>query len=124
LRSVVRTEAGPARPLDVDAWCPPWFRARVERVADEWAAAAVIAAYVYQSACRDALGERTLRMIDTHDLMHRRAAVYAGAGLAPQWFHTTIEEERRGLVRADVVLAMHEGEAAELRAIVPGAEVL
>ena len=124
LRSVVRPAATPDGPLAVDAWCPPWFRARARRVAGDWAADAVIAEYVYLSACLDALDERTLRVIDTLDLMHRREAVYAGAGMAPQWFHTSRAQEQRGLARADVVLAIHDDEAAVLRSMVPAAEVL
>lgn len=124
LRAAMRSPAPSAAAIDVDAWCPPWFRARARAVADEWAADAVIAEYVYLSACLEPLGERVLRVIDTHDVMHRRASVYAGVGLAPQWFHTTPDEERRGLARADVVLAMHDEEAAVLRSLVPGTEVL
>ena len=110
--------------LGVDDWCAPWFRAHVARVADEWRPDAVLAEYVYLSACLDALDGRGLRVLDTHDLMHRRAAVYAGAGLPPQWFHTSREEECRGLRRADVVLAMHEADAAVLRSMAPDADVL
>ena len=120
-------EPTPAGPLGVDAWCPPWFRARTRRVVETWAPDAVIAEYVYLSACLDGLdagGVRPLRVIDTHDVMHRRDAAYAEAGLAPQWFRTSAAEEARGLARADLVLAIQDDEAATLRALAPGAEVL
>jgi len=124
LRAAVGAVPAAAGPVDVDGWCPSWFRARARRVADDWAADVVIAEYVYLSACLADLSEGTLRVIDTLDVMHRRAAVYVGAGMAPQWFHTSREDERRGLERADLVLAIHDEEAAELRAMVPSAEVL
>ena len=124
LRSVLRPAAPSAGPVDVDAWCPAWFPARARRVADDWAADVVIAEYVYLSACLEALSDRPLRVIDTHDLMHERAAVYAAAGMAPQWFHTSRAEEQRGLARADLVLAIHDEEAAVLRGMVPATEVL
>jgi glycosyltransferase involved in cell wall biosynthesis len=111
-------------PVALDAWCPRWFRARARRLAREWRPDAVMAEYVYLSACLDGLGRRVLRLLDTHDLMHRRGEVYASAGVAPQWFHTTAAEERRGLARADVVLAIDEGEARVLRDMVPRTEVL
>jgi glycosyltransferase involved in cell wall biosynthesis len=63
-------------------------------------------------------------VIDTHDIMQHRTAAYAAAGLAPRWFHTTRDEERRGLLRADVVLAIHEEDARTLRDMLPGREVL
>jgi succinoglycan biosynthesis protein ExoO len=56
--------------------------------------------------------------------MHRRDATYAEAGIAPQWFRTSADEERRGLARADLVLAIQDEEAAVLRALAPGVEVL
>jgi succinoglycan biosynthesis protein ExoO len=121
-----RLAPGPpaSRPIPVDAWCPRWFRAAVRRHAEEWRADAVLVEYVYLSACLPGLPERVLRLVDTHDVMHRRVDAYAGAGLAPRWFHTSAAEERRGLARADVVLAIREEEAAVLRALVPEAEVL
>lgn len=111
-------------PIPLDAWCPRWFRARVRRLARSWKPDAVMAEYVYLSACLDGLDRRVLRLLDTHDLMHRRGAAYAAAGVAPQWFHTSAAEERRGLARADVVLAIHEEEARVLRDMVPATEVL
>jgi len=44
--------------------------------------------------------------------------------MKPQWFHTTAAEERRGLLRADLVLAIQDDEAAVLRALVPERQVL
>jgi succinoglycan biosynthesis protein ExoO len=112
---------------NVDAWCPSWFRARARQVVDAWSPDVVIAEYVYLSACLDGLeagGRGPLRVIDTHDVMHRREAAYAAAGIAPQWFRTSAAEEARGLARADLVLAIQEEEAAALRGLVPGVEVL
>lgn len=112
------------RPIGVDAWCPPAFRARAAAVADAWRPDAVLVEYVFLSACLDRVPRPALRIIDTLDLMHRRQAVYDAAGLVPRWFHTSYAEERRGLERADVVLAIQEEEAAILRAMLPGRRVL
>lgn len=121
-RRALRT---PAVPLDVDAWCPPWFRERVRRAARAARYDAVLVEYVFLSACLDGLdAPRPLTVVDTHDLMHRRPATYAAAGVPLQWFHTTRAEEARGLARADVVLAIDEGEARVLREMVPGTTVL
>jgi glycosyltransferase involved in cell wall biosynthesis len=116
-----------ARPLGVDDWCPAWFRRRAAHLARAWRPDVVVAEYVFLSACLAAVrrvAPRALFVIDTHDVMHRRGDVYAAAGLAPRWFHTTRDEERRGLARADVILAMEDGEAALLRELVPDRAVL
>jgi glycosyltransferase involved in cell wall biosynthesis len=119
---------GTPRPLGIDDWCPPWFRSRTEEVVGVWGPDVVIVEYVFLSACIEPRGRRRgsapLRVIDTLDLMHRRRAVYDAVGMPPQWFHTTRDEERRGLARADLVLAIAEDEARVLREMVPGTPVL
>jgi glycosyltransferase involved in cell wall biosynthesis len=116
--------AAPGADLDVDAWCPSWFRERVRAAAEAWRPDVVLAEYVFLSACLEGLPASCLRVIDTHDVMHRRRAAYDAAGVAPSWFLTTRAEERRGLVRADLVLAMHDADAACLRELAPGCEIL
>lgn len=121
-----RAGLGPA-PLGLDDWCPPWFRARAAAEIRAWAPDAVLVEYVFLSACLvglDEAGARPVTAIDTHDLMHRRAACYAAAGVPLQWFHTTRARERRGLARADLVLAIGDEEAAVLREMVPERTVL
>ena len=125
----IRTGAAPdpATPYGIDDWCPPWFRRRVAAFARAWQPTVVIAEYVFLSMCLDDLRQvvpHALRIIDTHDVMHRRQSVYDAAGLTPRWFHTTSTEERRGLLRADTVLAIHADEAAILRQLVPERRVL
>lgn len=119
-----RLLARPGAPVGVDDWCPRWFRARAATFAARWAADIVLVEYVYLSACLPALGGGCVRVIDTHDVMSRRAQVYAAAGLPPQWFHTTWAEEARGLARADVVLAITEDDARMFRPMAPGGIVL
>ncbi len=118
----------PALPLPLDAWCPPAFRARAAQLAADWSADVVLAVYVYLSAAlpevRRAAAGPLRTVIDTQDLMHRRRAAYAAAGLPAQWFHTTRARERRGLARADLVLAIQDDDAAVLRGLVPGRSVL
>lgn len=117
----------PALPHRLDAWCPPAFRTRALQFAASWRPDVVLVEYVFLSACLPALRalpHPPLGVIDTHDLMHRRVAAYGAAGLRAQWFHTTRVAERRGLARADLVLAIQEDDAAVLRGLVPPAQVL
>ena len=125
-RLVTRALRGATAALGVDDWCPPWFRARARDCVASWAPDVVLVEYVFLSACLDGLppARRPVTVIDAHDVMHRRRAVYDTVGLAPQWFHTTADEERRGLARADVVLAIQDEEAGAFRALVPDRLVL
>jgi glycosyltransferase involved in cell wall biosynthesis len=126
VRTAQRIVGGDAPPIGVDDWCPAWFRARARECVRAWRPDVVLVEYVFLSACLvdiDA-GLRCVGVIDTHDLMHRRRSVYRSLGMPPQWFHTTPEEERRGLLRAGLVLAMQEEEAAALRALAPERPVL
>ena len=123
-RAARRHAADDARPIGVDDWCPPWFRAQAHARVRAWRPDVVLVEYVYLSACLDGLDAGPVRIVDTHDVMSRRRAVYEALAMAPQWFHTSAAEERRGLLRADLVLAMQDDEAAALRALVPERTVL
>jgi glycosyltransferase involved in cell wall biosynthesis len=112
----------------LDAWCPRWFRTRTAALIEQWDPDVVLVEYVFLSACLIRIPPHGVRprrrVIDAHDVMHRRLDVYATAGLRPTWFHTTAAEEGRGLARADLVLAIHEADAEILRPLVPGRTVL
>jgi glycosyltransferase involved in cell wall biosynthesis len=115
-------------PIAVDTWCPPWFRARVVAVVESWQPDVLLVEYVFLSACLPAVATARHRpavtVIDTHDVMHARATAYATAGIPLRWFHTTADEERRGLVRADVIVAIQEEDAEIFRRLAPGHSVL
>jgi glycosyltransferase involved in cell wall biosynthesis len=128
-RATAPRAGDPAPPIGIDDWCPSAFRARARARIDAWRPDVVLVEYVFLSACLTDLPDGgpdsgPVRVIDTHDVMHRRRAVYDAVGMAPQWFHTTADDERRGLLRADLVLAMQDDEAAALRALVPERTVL
>jgi glycosyltransferase involved in cell wall biosynthesis len=125
-RAARRLSGADVPPIGVDDWCPPAFRSRAHDRIRDWRPDVALVEYVFLSAClveRDA-DHPCVRVIDTHDLMHERRAVYDALGMAPQWFHTTAAEERRGLLRADLVLAVQDAEAAALRVLVPERPVL
>jgi hypothetical protein len=82
-----------------------------------WRFQAVIANYVWFSAILDAFDSNVLKVLDTHDVFGGRADRFVAAGLKPEWFYTTPEEEARGLHRADIVLAIQDEEAEHLRGL-------
>lgn len=92
-----------------------WYDAELGQCAAalhrHWQFDAVLVNYVWMSAVLDALPPGPLKLIDTHDVFGDRQAVFAAAGVPPAWFFTTRDEERRGLCRADAVLAIQDEEA-------------
>lgn len=96
-----------------------WWDPTVARVALElhkrWRFSAVIASYVWFSGILDAFGSDVLKVLDTHDVFGGRADRFREAGLQPEWYYTTPEEEARGAARADIALAIQDDEAAYFR---------
>ncbi len=78
---------------------------------------AVIANYVWFCDMLEVFGGDVVKILDTHDVFGGRAQRFIDAGLTPEWFHTTAAEEARGLARADIVLAIQDEEADQLRAL-------
>jgi glycosyltransferase involved in cell wall biosynthesis len=74
----------------------------------------VLVEYVFLSRAFEFFRRDALRVLDTHDVFAGRAGRLAALGLENRFFATEEEEERRGLDRADLVLAIQAEEAAEL----------
>lgn len=72
--------------------------------------------YVWYSKVFESLPSHVIRVIDTHDIFGGRAQRFTEVDLIPQWFHTSEEEESKGLDRADFVLAIQAVEALALQA--------
>ncbi len=99
------------------------FAAALDRAVTALRPRAVIAEYLWMAPCLDVVGSRALRCVDTIDLMHPRAAMYAGEGQGA-WVTCSPEEESALLRRADVVIAIQRTELAEFRAMVPDRRVI
>ncbi len=74
---------------------------------------AVIAEYLWMSRCLSEIPAHSLRLIDTHDLMHRRLEQYRGTNHY-SFFQCTLEDELSCLQRADKVLVIQEEERITL----------
>ena len=101
----------------LDDWYDAAVTEEAARLQARYGYAAVIANYVWGSGVLAAFGDETVKFLDTHDVFGGRDARFIAAGLAPEWFWTTPEEEARGLARADIVLAIQDAEAAQFRAL-------
>jgi glycosyltransferase involved in cell wall biosynthesis len=71
--------------------------------------------YAWYSKIFASLPQNAIRVIDTHDVFGGRAHRFAEIDLAPEWFHTSVSEEAKGLDRADFVLAIQDIEARTLQ---------
>ena len=101
----------------LDDWCPTSLVARVAGLHRARRYDAIVVNYVWLSRIFEGLGDPPpLRVLDAHDVFGERRAVAMAAGIDPSWFFTTPEEEARGLVRADFVIAIQGAEAEALAA--------
>lgn len=86
-------------------------------------ARAVIAVYIWQAPCLDVVPDHVVKVIDTHDLMYVRRALYEAENLDP-WCICTREEEVSLLEKADIILAIQENERRAFAALVPDRTVV
>lgn len=78
---------------------------------------AFIVNYTWLSKALEHAPAGVLRILDTHDRFSGRRTLLASNGLPPEYFHTTEEQERIALARADIVWAIKQQEEAFFRTI-------
>ena len=100
----------------IDDWFDPAIGEAIRRLCAEKRFDVCVANYVWYSKLFDFLPERTLRVIDTHDVFGGRAQRFEEIGIAPEWYHTSVAQERIGLDRSDFVIAIQDDEAETLAA--------
>jgi len=66
--------------------------------------------YTWLSFCLDAIPATVFKVCDTHDVFADRRRLLESHGIGAEFFHTTREEEARGLSRADLVWAIKKAE--------------
>ncbi|ULQ56254.1 glycosyltransferase family 4 protein [Flavihumibacter rivuli] len=70
----------------------------------------VVCEYVWMSSLLSLFGSKTFKIIDTHDKFSDRYKVFQELGKKPEWISLYPGEEKRGLKRADLILALNENE--------------
>lgn len=76
---------------------------------------AVIVNYTWLSKALELVPPTTLKVLDTHDRFSNRGDLLEAHGIAKEFFHTTQDEEAKGLERADLVWAIKEEEEVFFR---------
>lgn len=116
-RHIVRQEPDNSYPLDIDSWYMDRSNKPLRGLARTHRFDAVIVEYVFFSKALNLFDKTTLKIIDTHDVISERHAMFINKGLQPVWFSTTKEQEARGLSRADIIIAIQEKEKQFFRSI-------
>lgn len=80
----------------------------------------VIVEYVYMSKALTKLGDDVVKIVDTHDIFAGRASMYYNMGTKPKNFYTNKRQEKKGLMRADFILAIQKDEARYFAKLVRG----
>ena len=92
-----------------------WYRDEWDSSIQEWQVQhrfdAVLVEYVFFSRALLNFGPDVLKLIDTHDVFADRYKKLRKNGIRRFWFVTNQEQERRGLNRADVIIAIQDHEA-------------
>jgi glycosyltransferase involved in cell wall biosynthesis len=70
--------------------------------------AVVIVEYVFFSKALNCFDKDVLKLIDTHDVFSNRHKLYLANNVKPTWFSTTKRQERKGLNRADTIIAIQD----------------
>lgn len=84
---------------------------------------AVVAEYIFSAPCLDVVPPGTFRIIDTHDMFSRKKEQVLAYGIDDP-LPCTPAEERRYLLKADLVLAIQSNEARMFRDLVLEREVI
>lgn len=71
----------------------------------------VITNYIFMTNFFEKLPNKILKIIDTHDILSDRLELYQRNGIEPGFYYTTKEQEKIGLDRADIVIAIQDIEA-------------
>jgi glycosyltransferase involved in cell wall biosynthesis len=107
-----RTQEAPSlgETFAIDDWFPPDLEDAIAAIAAEERYDLVLVEYVFLSRALELFPPGTLRVLDTHDVFADRHLRLKALGLPVGFFHTTPEQEGRGLDRADLVLAIQDDE--------------
>jgi glycosyltransferase involved in cell wall biosynthesis len=110
-------------PAEVDLLRSPKLERAVMDVAHNYQPRCVMVEYVFNSWMLDLFPSTVRKLVDTHDRFADRHQHFLKAGIRPEWFSTTRRQERKGLRRADCILAIQEQEADYFRQLT-GREVI
>ena len=96
----------------------PWAKTRFAEIVESYKPDTIIFEYIKMSYLMDGLSreerKRACCLVDTHDVLHRRAEQFFQNGF-PHWLRIDRNEEANVLKKFDAIIAIQEKEAATFR---------
>lgn len=90
---------------------------KIKALQNEHSFTVVIVEYIFNSKALLNFARNVLKVVDTHDVMTNRHKHFLRAGKPAVWYSTSRKEEKKGIDRADVVMAIQDREAGFYRKI-------
>jgi glycosyltransferase involved in cell wall biosynthesis len=100
---------------DLDLWYRDEWDGAIQQWQRQFRFDTVLVEYVFFSRALLNFGPDVLKLIDTHDVFADRYKKLRASGIRRFWFVTDKEQERKGLERADTVIAIQDHEAEYFR---------
>jgi len=94
----------------LDEWWDPTLESFLSWYLNARRFDALLVNYLYLSKALTLRPPSCLGILDTHDRFAGRRNMLSSIGIPPEFFHTTEDEERAGIQRADIVVAIKEQE--------------
>ncbi|MCK4826385.1 glycosyltransferase, partial [bacterium] len=120
LSSALTQQIKPRNPRD----CWPETISEVQSISGKYDPIAVISEYIYMTPCFEKLPKSILKLTHTHDMLSRVAEEIGAYGVDTQDRECRPDEERKALLRGDVVIALQANEARMFKELVPEREVI
>lgn len=102
---------------DIDEWWDPSIGQMLDWLFKVGRYDALLVNYTWLSKALEHAPPGVLRILDTHDRFSNRRELLAANGLRAEYFHTTQDQERLALDRADLVWAIKHQEEAFFRTL-------
>jgi len=98
------------KPLGIDDWYDESVDPLIVDLSNKIHFDAVIVEYAFFSKALDCIAPKILKVVDAHDIIGNRHELFTQRNQLPDFFYTTRDEERKGLTRADVIIAIQNKE--------------
>lgn len=108
---------------NIETFDAGWFFGGIMNAMKNLNVVAVQVEYIWMTHAMKVVPDDIIKLVDTHDLMHKRAAIYDPHNIRP-YCRVSREREAELLNKADVILAIQENEAKEFRAMCPERDVI
>jgi glycosyltransferase involved in cell wall biosynthesis len=101
----------------IDEWWDPQIGSYLEWLFAREAFDVFVVNYTFLSKAFDLAPKSTVKVLETHDIFSGRKELFLAHGAEPEFFYTTRDQEKLALDRADIVVAIKDGEAEHLRTL-------